>query len=588
MRRLTIDARIRLAFGLVCAVILLQATVSWFLSGRSNDKTLYARDVAYVGAAHARAIVLDVVQVQQWLTDISATRAAEGYADGFDEAATWAASFRENVAALKQLDPQNAAEYAALTTSFEEFYAKGQWMARQYIEGGPAAGNAAMDEFDAFAEDIATHVGAARDRWVAAASTALDEGATLGELSHYLSVATALLTSALTLAASFLLARSISRSLAPCLSVAEAVARGDYSKRAAVESDDAIGKLGQALNTAVQRAQHALDEVQAARKTETDQAAKLQAKVDSLLKSISAAREGDLTCTVSVRGDDAIGRVGEGLAQFLGDLRENIRSLGNDSRTLAASSEQLAAVSRTLTSNAEEAIGHTEDGARTTASIVARIQSVAESLQGVTAGSNEISCRTHETAETSRSAVQRTAEAEAVITQLSQSSGEIQEVIELITKIADQTNLLALNASIEAACAGDAGKGFAVVANEVKDLAKETRAATDVVREKIGTIHGYSLSAVEAIRAVAESMTSINSSQNSIAAAVDEQDATLSEVSRFLDAAAHESLRINENIEQISGAAHETSRCAGESLSASSDLARMAGELGRMVGSFRC
>ncbi len=59
------------------------------------------------------------------------------------------------------------------------------------------------------------------------------------------------------------------------------------------------------------------------------------------------------------------------------------------------------------------------------------------------------------------------------------------QVVDLISKIAGQTNLLALNATIEAARAGEQGKGFAVVASEVKNLSRQTREATDTIRQQI-------------------------------------------------------------------------------------------------------
>lgn len=64
--------------------------------------------------------------------------------------------------------------------------------------------------------------------------------------------------------------------------------------------------------------------------------------------------------------------------------------------------------------------------------------------------------------------------ADELVTQLSEKTKEIDNIIAMVRDIARQTNLLALNASIEAARAGISGKGFAVVADEIKKLAQDS------------------------------------------------------------------------------------------------------------------
>jgi DNA repair exonuclease SbcCD ATPase subunit len=74
------------------------------------------------------------------------------------------------------------------------------------------------------------------------------------------------------------------------------------------------------------------------------------------------------------------------------------------------------------------------------------------------------------------------------IKSLYEKSGEIEQIVNLITRIASQTNLLAMNASIEAARAGEHGRTFTVVADEVKKLSQQTSSSASNIKTLVDNI----------------------------------------------------------------------------------------------------
>ena len=113
-------------------------------------------------------------------------------------------------------------------------------------------------------------------------------------------------------------------------------------------------------------------------------------------------------------------------------------------------------------------------------------------LEELTASVNEIAGGASQASVVADRALASTRAAASSATTLGEASSEVGHVVALITSIAEQTNLLALNATIEAARAGASGSGFAVVANEVKELARQTSEATDVIRERVEGIQASS------------------------------------------------------------------------------------------------
>lgn len=160
------------------------------------------------------------------------------------------------------------------------------------------------------------------------------------------------------------------------------------------------------------------------------------------------------------------------------------------------------------------------------------------------------------------------------------SSQESGNVIRVINAIAGQTNLLALNATIEAARAGESGKGFAAVANEDKELPKATSRATERITARIQTIQHDANGGVHTIGSVGSIVERICELQQSIAGAVEQQNATTSEISNDLSNASEGSDEFFSHINNVATATAIASAAAKNTLNTARDVNDVASDLG--------
>lgn len=169
----------RTTFGIVAIILLLSwggmAAIMVGLVGQSSHlsntavQTRSVADLRLPLLVAIKDVKIDVIQVQQFLTDISATRGLPGYEDGFAKAAEYAALFDADLARARKLAEEiGAAELLtsldAMQQAFPPFYNGGRRMAQIYIDQGPSEGNVEMSGFDA----VAAAMGKATDGAVAA------------------------------------------------------------------------------------------------------------------------------------------------------------------------------------------------------------------------------------------------------------------------------------------------------------------------------------------------------------------------------------------------------------------------------------
>ena len=175
---------------------------------------------------------------------------------------------------------------------------------------------------------------------------------------------------------------------------------------------------------------------------------------------------------------------------------------------------------------------------------------------------------------------------EAVISALSERSGNIETFIELIEGVASQTNLLALNATIEAARAGDAGRSFAVVASEVKVLAKKAKGATVQITEIVSDVDAGATEAGQVITKVSQAMGDLATGACAMQAEINDQR----NVAQMIDYNAARSAAgadlMAERVSEVARSSIEAAEQSEKVQSSAASLTQIAYDLQKSTGQF--
>src|SRR5208282_2831050 len=146
-------------------------------------------------------------------------------------------------------------------------------------------------------------------------------------------------------------------------------------------------------------------EVAQAAERDKQAAEELKRKVDSILTVVSAASQGDLTHDVTVRGADAIGQMGEGLATFFKDLRGSISQIGQTAAKLTSASDELSSVSQQMASNVEETATQANVVSAASEEVSKNVNVVATGSDQMQSSIGEISKSSNQAAQVAKSAV---------------------------------------------------------------------------------------------------------------------------------------------------------------------------------------
>ena len=309
--------------------------------------------------------------------------------------------------------------------------------------------------------------------------------------------------------------------------------------------------------------------------------------------------EGDLTKTMNINTNDEVSEVMNEFNKFILKLRTIISHVKDSSsvvkeetiglsNSVSACTYSMIEISKIVSKISENMMGNAASLEETTVSTHEMNKAsnmVAQSCAVVSEQSifaNEITEEGSKAIKDIITSIQNISNSSGEViekmNELQELSNKINEIVIMITDISTETNLLSINASIEAARAGEHGKGFAVVAEEVRSLAeessnssneiinlihhvqcniKDTALSVENVSENINATVDQAIIVDRRFKYITDAINIVSEKTNDIAAAAEEQAASIEQISIAMDEiarvtanTAEDSYKMNESVKR--------------------------------------
>ncbi|AOK62992.1 aerotaxis receptor Aer [Burkholderia ubonensis] len=234
---------------------------------------------------------------------------------------------------------------------------------------------------------------------------------------------------------------------------------------------------------------------------------------------------------------------------------------------------EIAQGNNDLSARTEQAASSVQQTAASMAEMTATVDSNAQTAQQA----NQLSASASEAAERGGQVV---SEVVTTMSDITESSRKIADIIGVIDGIAFQTNILALNAAVEAARAGDQGRGFAVVAGEVRALAQRSANAAKEIKTLIGA-------SVERVESGTRRVDEAGKTMEDIVAQVKRVSDLIAEISASTGEQSTGVAQVDQAVVHLDNITQQNAALVEQSTAASESLKQQATRLVEAVNVFR-
>ena len=302
--------------------------------------------------------------------------------------------------------------------------------------------------------------------------------------------------------------------------------------------------------------------------------------VTSMMRSLNTAvsiseriATGELGQDVQITSQDEFGRLLTALSNMDMKLSEIVGTVRVSSDEVASAAREISHGNDDLSQRTQEQASALEETASSMEEMTATVKQNADNARQA----SQLAVSARDQADRGGNVVGR---AVTAMSEISDSSRRIADIIDVIDEIAFQTNLLALNAAVEAARAGEQGRGFAVVATEVRNLAQRSATAAKEIKDLIGDSVQKVKAGTELVDESGQALTEIVASVKKVADIVAEISAASEEQASGID-------QVNNAVTEMDSVTQQNAALVEQASAASKSMEHQAQNLIQKISFFR-